>query len=576
MEYLKNYQKWLNSEYIDLETKEELLNIKDDPGEIKERFFSELEFGTGGLRGIIGAGTNRMNIYSVRKATQGIANYIQQQSSDALQRGVVIAYDSRHFSKEFAEAVALTFNANGIKSYLFLQPTATPILSYAIRQLQTIAGVVITASHNPPEYNGYKLYWEDGGQVVPKLAKLMIKEIKKISEFDQIKTISRADAERNGLFKIVPESLFTDFIERIKQLSLLDDSFHDALASFQIVYTPLHGTGNLPVRRVLAELGFNQLTVIREQELPDPNFSTVKSPNPEEKESFSLAIEVAKKEQADLIIGTDPDCDRIGVVEEREDGEYALLSGNQIGVLLAEYILSRRQELDLLPTKGAIIKTIVTTDMVKKICANYGVAAFDTLTGFKYIGEKINEFEETNNFEFLFGFEESYGYLVGTHARDKDAVVAAAQICEMAAYYRSQGISLYGQLLNLMDKYGYYLEDLQSLKLPGLAGQEKIKQMMKNLRESRLGQLATRQVMIIEDYLAQKSYNLETESQTEIDLPKSDVLKYIFDDHSSFTVRPSGTEPKIKIYLSVVGESMEDSKKRLAELTADVLKLLPT
>lgn len=576
MEYLKKYQKWLNSEHIDVHTKEELLIIQDDEGEIKERFYCELEFGTGGLRGIIGAGTNRMNIYSVRKATQGIANYIQQQGAEAVARGVVIAYDSRHFSPEFAEATALTLNANGIKTYLFDQPTATPILSFAIRQLKTIAGVVITASHNPAEYNGYKLYWEDGGQVVPKMATQMICEVQKICDFDQIKTISRATAEKAGLFNIVSENLFTEFIESIKLLSLLDDSFHHAVANLKVIYTPLHGTGNQPIRRVLQELGFKQLTVIEEQELPDPNFSTVKTPNPEDKEAFTLAIKMAKRKQADLIIGTDPDCDRIGVVEQTDDGEYTVLTGNQIGVLLAEYILSRRQELNLLPTKGAIIKTVVTTDMVKKICANYGVAVFDTLTGFKFIGEKIKEFKETGEFEFLLGFEESYGYLIGTHARDKDAVVAAAQICEMAAYYKSRGISLYNQLLKLMDEYGYYLEDLRSLKFPGCAGQEKIQQMMKALRESKPELIGLRQVKVIEDYLAQERFDLQKNLQTRIDLPESNVLKFIFLDQSSFTIRPSGTEPKIKIYFSVVGANMEDGQKRLAELTVDVLNLLQT
>ncbi|AZR73913.1 phosphoglucomutase [Anoxybacter fermentans] len=574
MDYIKKYNEWLNSSYIDEKTKEELLKIKDNEAEIKERFYCDLEFGTGGLRGIIGPGTNRMNKYTVRKATQGLANYIKKLGDEALNRGVAIAYDSRHYSSEFALETASVLNANGIKTYIFDKLTPTPMLSFAVRELNTIAGVVITASHNPPEYNGYKVYWEDGGQIVPDLASLIIEEIKKVTDFSQVKTMSREKAEQMGLFNIIDKSVEDKFIDKIKSLSFIDPGFQDYVANLKIIYTPLHGTGNIPVRRVLAEKGFNNVKVVPEQELPDPDFSTVEYPNPEEKEAFNLAIEMAKKEEADLIIGTDPDCDRIGVVEQTEDGDYVVLTGNQVGVLLTEYILSQRSKKGKLPSNGVIIKTIVTTDMVKEIAEKYGVGVIDTLTGFKFIGEKIKEFEETGEHEFLFGFEESYGYLVGTHARDKDGVVAAAMICEMAAYYKAQGITLYEQLMKLMEEYGYYMEDLVSIKLEGVEGQEKIQKIMEKLRKTTPKEVGSRKVIWLEDYLNQEKYDIPTGKRTALDLPKSNVLKFKFEDKSSFTIRPSGTEPKIKIYFSIIGKSMSHAKELLKELKEEVLEYI--
>lgn len=574
LNYQERYQAWLNSEYIDAQTKEELKQIQDNDQEIKERFFCDLEFGTGGLRGIIGAGTNRMNKYTVRKATQGLANYIRQFGSEAMERGVAIAYDSRHFSPAFAEEAALVLNANGIKTYLFPQLAPTPLLSFAVRELKTISGIVITASHNPPQYNGYKVYWEDGGQIVPELAERVIQEVNQISDFSQIDYMGRANAEAQGLFNFITPSVEDKFIATLKSYSFIDDSLRAQLAKMRIIYTPLHGTGNLPVRRLLQELGFSQVLVVPEQELPDANFSTVKYPNPEEKDAFNLAIAMSTATPADLIIGTDPDCDRIGIVEQTANGEYAVLTGNQVGVLLSEYILSRLQEKGALPKNGVIIKTIVTTEMVHEIARKYGVEVIDTLTGFKFIGEKIKEFETTGQHTFLLGFEESYGYLVGTHARDKDAVVAAAMICEMAAYYKSKGITLYHQLTRLMEEHGYYREDLISIQLEGLTGQARIQEIMTQLRTNVPKNVGSRNVIIVEDYAAQKRFNVLTGAETALNLPQSDVLKFKMDDRSEFTIRPSGTEPKVKVYLSVAGTSLDDARKRVNELKVDVMKLV--
>ncbi|MCK4257394.1 MAG: phospho-sugar mutase [Halanaerobiales bacterium] len=574
MEYMERYNQWLMSDYIDDETKQELLKIKDDPDEIKECFYSDLEFGTGGLRGVIGLGTNRMNKYTVRKTTQGLANFILKSGDEAVQRGVAIAYDSRHFSREFAEETALVLNGNGIKTFIFDALAPTPLLSFAVRELNAIAGVVITASHNPSQYNGYKVYWADGGQLTPKRATLVIDEVKKITDFNQIKTISRDEAEKRNLFQTIDKSIEDKFVEAIKKISFIDEDFKKTVEDLKIIYTPIHGAGNIPVRRVLKEMGFRNVQVVSEQELPDPNFSTVAYPNPEEKEAFNLAIEMAKTTKPDLILGTDPDCDRIGVVEQKQDGEYVVFTGNQIGVLLTEYILSQAEKHNKLPANGAIIKTIVTTDMVHKIGDRYKVKVLDTLTGFKFIGEKIKEFEETGEYEYLFGFEESYGYLVGTHARDKDAVVAAAMIAEMAAYYKSKGISLYEQLMRLMNEYGYYVEGLKSIKLEGIAGQEKIRQILEKLRETTPTNIGERKVVSVEDYLIQKRHDLTTGETTSLDLPKSNVLKFILDDQSGFTIRPSGTEPKIKIYFSFVGKNSCMAKEGLEELQREVLKLI--
>lgn len=575
MSYMKKYQEWLDHEYIDEQMKKELKALKENEVEIKECFYADLEFGTGGLRGKIGPGTNRMNRYTVRKATQGLANYILKAGGeDAQERGVAIAYDSRRFSKEFAEEAALVLNANGIQTYIFDQLTPTPMLSFVVRELRAISGIVVTASHNPPEYNGYKVYWEDGGQIVPELAKEVIAEVKAITDFSQIQILSEEEAVEDGLFHVIQPELVTKYIEAVKHQSFIDESSAEEVKNLKIIYTPLHGTGNIPVRRALAELGFENVTVVPEQELPDENFSTVSYPNPEEKAAFNLAIQMAEKEEVDLILGTDPDTDRIGVVEKNSEGEYVVLTGNQVGVLLTEYILSQRQERDQLPKNGVIIKTIVTTEMVRKITQKYRIQVLDTLTGFKFIGEKIKEFEETGEYEYLLGFEESYGYLIGTHARDKDAVVTATMICEMAAYYKSQGISLYQQLLNLMDEYGYYMEGLVAVTLEGLAGQEKIKQILDGLRKDIPTQVGQRDVDVVEDYLAQERYHLKTGQKEELKLPASNVLKYYFADQSGFTIRPSGTEPKVKIYLSVTGQSIGHAKGLLQHLKEQVLAFL--
>lgn len=574
MEFRKKYQDWLDSEYIDKETKEELLKIKDDAKEIEERFYTDLKFGTGGMRGIIGAGTNRINKYTVGKATQGLANFIKKKGKEACQKGVAIAYDSRNYSKEFATDTALVLNANGIKTYLFDQLQPTPMLSFAVRELNTTAGIVITASHNPPEYNGYKVYWDDGGQVVPEFAASIIEEIDHVDSYSQIQQISKKEAVAQGLFNIIGKSIEDKYIGKVTNISLIKDKYQDQIKDLKIVYTPLHGTGNIPVRRALEKKGFENVMVVAEQEKPDPQFSTVAYPNPEEKEAFKLAIELAKKEDADLILGTDPDADRIGIVEKNNQGDYSVLTGNQVGVLLSEYILSRLREDENLPMDGAIIKTIVTTDMVKEIADKYNIDVIETLTGFKFIGEKIKEFEKTGKHEFLLGFEESYGYLVGTYARDKDAVVAAALICEMAAYYKGKGLTLYQQLMNLMDEYGYYLEDLEAIRLEGVEGKEKIDKVIKDLRESRPKEIGNRKVTSVEDYLVGKKFDYETGQESELDLPKSNVLKFKFEDKSGFTVRPSGTEPKIKFYLSVVGKDIADATDLLESLKNEVLEYI--
>lgn len=574
MNYQERYQSWLNSEYIDPLTREELQEIQGNDLEIKERFCCDLEFGTGGLRGIIGAGTNRMNKYTIRKTTQGLANYIRGFGEEAMRRGVAIAYDSRHFSPEFAEEAALVLNANRIRTYLFPQLTPTPLLSFAVRELHTIAGIVITASHNPPQYNGYKVYWEDGGQLVPEQAGRVIREVKQVSDFTQICCMDRKRAEEEGLFHLIDGSVEDKFITTLKSYSFIDDTMRPQLGDLRIIFTPLHGTGNLPVRRLLAELGFTQVVVVPEQELPDANFPTVKYPNPEEKEAFGLAIALSKSIGADLLIGTDPDCDRIGVMEQTIDGEYTVLTGNQVGVLLSEYILSRLAGKGQLPANGIIIKTIVTTEMVREIAQKYGVSVLDTLTGFKFIGQKIKEFESTGQHTFLLGFEESNGYLIGTHARDKDAVAAAAMICEMAAFYASKGMTLSQQLTRLLEEHGYYLEDLISIHLEGLAGQEKMKAIMDNLRTNLPGVVGSRTVVTVEDYAVQKRYDLLTGAAVPLDLPQSDVLKFRFDDRSEFTIRPSGTEPKVKVYLSVAGTSLTDARELVDELKADVMRLI--
>jgi len=565
------YNQWLEDTYFDEETKNELRSIADNEKEIQERFYKELEFGTGGLRGIIGAGTNRMNKYTVRKATQGLANYILAHKEYDNKKGVAIAYDSRRFSKEFAQEAALVLNGNGIKTYLFKELAPTPELSFAVRHLDCIAGIVITASHNPPEYNGYKVYWSDGAQVPPPYDEEIIKEVQKVTDFSQVKVKDKSEAEKEGLYNIIDEEIHDAYVEAVKAQSINGDIIKKLADNFTIVYTPLHGTGNKPVRRVLKELGFKNVIVVPEQEKPDPDFSTVSYPNPEDPKAFELAIKLAKENNADIIIGTDPDADRVGVLVRDENGEYNVLTGNMTGVLLAEYLLSAKKSKGTLPDNGIIIKTIVSTKMADAVAKAYNVALMEVLTGFKFIGEKIKEFEKTGEYEYLFGFEESYGSLVGTYARDKDAVVASMLACELAAVYKDKGMTLYEGLQELYKKYGYYKESLKSITLEGIEGQEKIQSLLASVRNNPPSEIAGMKVLEIRDYKEQVAKNLLTSETRKIVLPKSNILYFVLENEAWFCIRPSGTEPKVKIYFGVKGSSEEDANKKLDQLVNDIM-----
>ncbi|NLJ88733.1 MAG: phospho-sugar mutase [Epulopiscium sp.] len=565
------YNQWIEDNYFDEETKSELKSIADDEKEIQERFYKELEFGTGGLRGIIGAGTNRMNKYTVRKATQGLANYILLKETDNNKKAVAIAYDSRRFSKEFAEEAALVLNGNGIKTYLFKELAPTPELSFAVRYLGCTAGIVITASHNPPEYNGYKVYWSDGGQVPPPFDEEIIKEVMKVTDFSQVKVKDKGKAKEEGLFNIIDEEIHDAYIKEVKAQSINGDIVKKIADDFTIVFTPLHGTGNKPVMRVLKEIGFKNVFVVPQQENPDSNFSTVSYPNPEDPKAFDLAIKLAKEKNADIIIGTDPDADRVGVLVRDEKGEYSVLTGNMTGVLLAEYILSAKKSKGILPRNGAIIKTIVTTKMADAVAKEYDITLFEVLTGFKFIGKKIKEFEETGEHEYLFGFEESYGSLAGTYARDKDAVVSAMLACELAAVYKDKGMTLYEGLQELYKKYGYYKESLNSITLKGIEGQEKIKSLLTSIRNNPPSEIAGMNVLEIRDYEEQVAKNLTTKETRKMELPKSNVLYFVLEDEAWFCIRPSGTEPKVKIYFGVKGTSEEEADKKLAGLVDSVM-----
>ena len=553
MNYIDEYKKWISSDYFDKKTKEELLNIENDEKEIEDRFYKNLEFGTGGLRGIIGAGCNRINIYTVRRATLGLANYIiKKNKEEGKNKGVVIAYDSRHMSKEFCQEAAKTLAACGIKSYIFDSLRPTPQLSFAIRYLGCIAGIVITASHNPKEYNGYKVYWSDGGQVCPNIAEEIIKEVDLIEDYSKIPTISYEDAILSNLITILDEKCDNAFINAIKNQILRQDIIDEYGNKIKIVFTPIHGTGNIPVRRTLEEVGFKNVITVKEQEMPDPDFSTVKSPNPEEREAFNIAIEVAKKENAHIIIGTDPDCDRVGVVVKNKEDEYIVLNGNQIGSLLVNYVITNKIDSIDLSKNPTIVKTIVTSQLGAEIAKSYGINCLETLTGFKFIGEKIAEFEKTNEHTFVMGYEESYGYLIGTHARDKDGVVSSLLISEMAAYYYSKGMSLYEGLLEIYKKYGYYKESLKSITLKGIDGTNKIKNIMRYFRESNIKEITNIKVKEVKDY-----------SKGIYGLPKSDVLKFILEDGSWIAIIPSGTEPKIKFYIGCKGNSIYEAENTI-------------
>ncbi|MGO1042815.1 phospho-sugar mutase [Clostridioides difficile] len=565
MDYKNNYEMWLNSPYFDKQTKEELLSIKNDEKEIQDRFYKNLEFGTGGLRGIIGAGTNRINIYTVRRATLGILNYIMKtQGEEGKQKGIVIAHDSRHMSREFCIEVAKTLSAYGVKAYIFEELKPTPELSFAVRYLKCAMGIVITASHNPKEYNGYKVYDSDGGQICIDMANDIISEVNKIDDYSLIKSVDFEEALSKNLITILDNEVDDEFIKAVKNQVLRQNTIDEYGKKLKIIYTPIHGTGNKPVRRVLNECGFENVMVVKEQELPDSNFSTVKNPNPEEKSVFNIAIEMAKSNGTDLIIGTDPDCDRVGVVVKDSSSEYIVLNGNQVGSLLVRYIVESLAEENKLPKNNpTIIKTIVTSELGAKIAKAYNVDCLNTLTGFKFIGEKIKEFEESNNRSFIMGYEESYGYLIGTHARDKDGVVSSLMICEMAAYYSSKGMNLYEALIDTYNKFGYYKEDLKSVTLKGIDGIKKIKEMMLYFRSVKIDNVADVKVDKILDY-----------KDGVDDLPKSDVLKFLLEDGSWIAVRPSGTEPKIKFYFGANSDNQEDVESKLNNLISYILNVV--
>lgn len=573
MDYMEKYRFWLVSDAFDEETKKELQAIDGDDKEIKERFYKDLEFGTGGLRGIIGAGTNRMNKYTVGKATQGLANYILKNNPDGAKMGVAIAYDSRNMSPEFAERSALVLNANGIKAYVFDELRPTPELSYAVRALGCTAGIVVTASHNPPEYNGYKVYWADGAQVVYPKDKGIIGEVNAISDFSLIKTMDRKEAEEKGLFNVIGKEIDDGFIKAIKAQAVRPEEIKKA-EDMVIVYTPLHGTGNKPVRRVLGEVGFKNVYVVPEQEKPDKNFSTVGYPNPEDPKAFTLAIELAKEKNAEIVVGTDPDADRIGVVIRDEKGNYDILTGNMTGALLTEYVLNGRKEKGLLPENAAVIKTIVTTEMVRAIAESYNAELIEVLTGFKFIGEKIKQFEEDHSHTFVFGFEESYGCLSGTYARDKDAVGAAMLVCEMAAYYKNRGMTLHDALEELYKKYGFYKEGVKSVTLKGIDGAEKIGKIMAYLRENTPEGFGGNKVLTVKDYKSGVFTDVATGNKSESPLPASDVLYYNLEDRAWLCVRPSGTEPKIKFYMGVKAESSDAAVAKVEAMEKSVDELL--
>ncbi|WP_097026003.1 phospho-sugar mutase [Clostridium peptidivorans] len=571
MAYVDKYNLWINSNYIDEDTKAELRDIKNEK-DLEDRFYRELEFGTGGLRGIIGAGTNRMNVYTVGKATQGLANYLN--SNYIEDKSVAIAYDSRIMSREFAETAAEVLAANGIKVYIFDSLRPTPMLSYTTRYLKCKAGICVTASHNPKVYNGYKVYGEDGGQITDKKAKDILECIENVDNFALIKKLNFNEGVKNGIINIIGEEVDKTYYEKVKTLAIRKNLIKEKAKDLKIIYTPLHGAGNIPVRRVLNELGYANVQVVKEQEAPDGTFPTAPYPNPEKKEVFDIALTMAEDINADIIFGTDPDCDRIGAVVKDNKGEYKVLTGNQVGLLLSHYMLSSLKDLNKLPSNGTVIKTIVTTDMIEEIAKEFDITVMNVLTGFKYIGEKIKEFEENKKFSYIFGFEESYGYLAGDFVRDKDAVIAAALICEMTLYYKEQGLSLYEGLIKLYDKYGYFKENLISMDFVGKEGQEKIEKILHYLRHSMSPAIAEIKIVKKADYKLGIEKDVVNIQETTIDLPKSNVLKFILEDGSWLVVRPSGTEPKMKVYLSVKGKSMEEAETKIKDFENNVMDIV--
>ena len=570
-DYNKKYNEWLNNPDFDEETKAELKSIEGNEEEIKDRFYKDLEFGTAGLRGVIGAGTNRMNKYTVGKATQGLANYIKKQHGE--DKGVVISYDSRHMSDEFSELTALILNNNGIKTYKFESLRPVPELSFSVRELHCIAGIMITASHNPPEYNGYKVYWDDGAQIVPPTDKYIIDEVNSITDFSTIKPADKKEAEEKGLYNIVGEEVDEKFIKKLESLVLNKEAIEANQKDVKIVYTPLHGTGGKLVKRILDDLGFENLYIVPEQEKPDGDFPTVDYPNPEDPKAFKLALDLANEVDADIVLANDPDADRIGMYVRIEKGKYEAFTGNMTAMLILEYELSEKKEKGRLPKDAAVLSTIVSTNMVYPIAENYGAKVFETLTGFKWIGEKIREWEKDDSYSFMFGFEESYGCIISSHARDKDGISAVMALCEMAAFYKGQGISLYEQMQKLYEKYGFYKEKQISVVLKGADGAQEIKDKMERIRNDQITELGEFKVTEFRDY--QNHIIIKSDSSQNItDLPTSNVLYFDLEDGAWCCVRPSGTEPKIKFYMGVKGENSEDASEKLEKLSEAMNRLV--
>ncbi len=571
--YKEKYEYWMNDPYFDEETKKELKSISDNEAEIQDRFYKDLAFGTGGLRGVIGAGSNRMNIYTVRKATQGLANYILKEGTQ--DKGVAIAYDCRRMSPEFADVTALCLAANGIKAYVFDSLRPTPELSYALRELHCTAGVVITASHNPPEYNGYKVYWEDGAQITAPRDKDIISEVDAVKSYSDAKTMDLEDAKAQGLYEVIGSEIDDKYIAELKKLIIHPDLLEKAAKDIKIVYSPFHGTGNVPVRRVLKELGFENVYVVPEQELPDPDFTTLEYPNPEDPKAFTLALKLAKEKDADIVMATDPDADRLGIyAKDTATGEYMPFTGNMSGILIAEYRIRELAEMGKLPKNGALVKTIVSSNMADPIAEEYKLKLIEVLTGFKYIGEQIKWFEENNSYEYVFGYEESYGCLVGTHARDKDAIVAVMCLAEVAAWCKTRNITVWDQMLNIYKKYGYYREGIHTVTLKGVDGAKEIQDMMERIRNNPPKEIAGLAVKEFRDYQKDEVTNMSNGEKSSTGLPISNVLYFDLDNNSWCCVRPSGTEPKIKFYMGVKGNSLEESEKNLEELKQEVIKKL--
>ncbi|ATL38826.1 phospho-sugar mutase [Bacillus velezensis] len=570
MSWSKSYERWNQAEQLDSELKKLLADAEGNERLLEDFFYKNLEFGTGGMRGEIGPGTNRMNIYTVRKASAGLAAYIAKQGEDAKKRGVAIAYDSRHKSPEFAMEAAKTLASQGIQTYVFDELRPTPELSFAVRKLNAYAGIVVTASHNPPEYNGYKVYGDDGAQLPPKEADIVIAEVNAIENELTIQVEDEQSLKEKGLIKIIGEEIDKPYTEELTSISVHPEL--SAEVDVSVVFTPLHGTANKPVRRGLEALGYKNVTVVKEQELPDPDFSTVKSPNPEEHAAFEYAIKLGEEQNADILVATDPDADRLGIAVKNSEGKYTVLTGNQTGALLLHYLLSEKKKQGALPENGVVMKTIVTSELGRAVASSFGLDTVDTLTGFKFIGEKIKEYEKSGQYTFQFGYEESYGYLIGDFARDKDAIQAALLAVEVCAFYKKQGMSLYDALLSIFKEYGYYREGLKSLTLKGKQGAEQISAILTSFRNDPPKQMAGKQITQAEDYSTGKRTVFADHHEEDIDLPKSNVLKYFLEDGSWFCLRPSGTEPKVKFYFAVKGTSLQDSEQRLAALSEAVMK----